>query len=133
LKWDDPDQATQVYTLQNKDGQLSFQGIQIVMRYYYAKVSFAPTLRCKETVSFIPMLSELISSRYNASAKFLNLSAISKDADFSKSTCMGFRETSRNPKFGLVIKFNFLVLCKCIQSVCPDVETISFADNGNLL
>jgi nuclear RNA export factor len=123
LKWDGPDEATQLYNLQNKDGQLSFQGIQITMRYYYPKVSFAPTTNRQESSSFIPMLTSLIKSRYNPSAKFLDLSAINKDPDFSKSSCTGFRESSRFPKFGLV-------LCKCIQSICPDVETISFADNG---
>jgi nuclear RNA export factor len=76
-----------------------------------------------EPSSFIPMLTTLIKSRYNADQKFLDLSAIGADTSFAASRCGGFKDNPKHTKFGAV-------LCKLIQEHCADVQTISFADNS---
>lgn len=124
LKFSEPHEATAVYNIQRQNnGQISFQGDSINVRYYKPKVSFSTIVRrTPQASSFLPMLTALVKSRYNVSTKFLDLSAIDKEKEFQASTCRGFRENPKHTKFGAV-------LCKLIQEICPEVETISFANN----
>lgn len=118
MKLADPEQATLIYSMQTKGGDLSFQGESITFRYYRGR----PTNTTKSTVSIVTVLTNLVKSRYNTSAKFLDLSNIAADVEFSASKLKGFEANADKTKFGAV-------LCKIIQQQCDGVQTISLSDN----
>ncbi|KAJ3034444.1 nuclear mRNA export, poly(A)+RNA binding protein [Rhizophlyctis rosea] len=70
----------------------------------------------------IPMLSTLISSRYDPNMKFLNLENVINDPVVTQSGVRLFEEGGRQ-QTGPVI-------CKLISELCPGVETITFASNS---
>lgn len=69
-----------------------------------------PSSQQQQQPSAIDNINQLIQSRYNPAAKFLNLDSI--DSSYF----------ARGSKAGEV-------LCKIIGQLCPEVETISFAQN----
>ncbi|KAJ3086993.1 nuclear mRNA export, poly(A)+RNA binding protein, partial [Quaeritorhiza haematococci] len=72
--------------------------------------------------SAIQALTTLIQSRYNPAQRFLNLENIDADPILISAGVDAFGKDYKASKVGQVI-------CKLISEICPDVQTISFANN----
>jgi nuclear RNA export factor len=76
----------------------------------------------EQTSDLITKLTTLITSRYDTSSKFLNLTRLIEDPLFLSTNLKGFSHSTLGKKFGVA-------LCKLIADQCPDIKTLSLENN----
>ncbi|KAJ3345725.1 nuclear mRNA export, poly(A)+RNA binding protein, partial [Kappamyces sp. JEL0680] len=108
----------EAWALKQLDGS-TFNGAKIATRYVYGPTKEdRPETRAKLLV----VLDQLIKHRYDAPNRFLNLERMVEEPSFQSTGSKGFSDSPLSSKFGPV-------LCKMIGTICPEVQTISFASN----
>lgn len=80
----------------------------------------------RNRASLIDVLTKLVRSRYDTASRFLDLEKLVDDPLFVTTGSKGFNNQKKHGKQ----ESNFgPVLCKLIGTICPDVQSISFASN----
>ncbi|KAK5667458.1 nuclear mRNA export, poly(A)+RNA binding protein, variant 2 [Batrachochytrium dendrobatidis] len=121
LEFENSKQASTVYRLHG----IPFAGGKLYIRYYskpMARNTTSENGAHSSTNQSIDLLRSLVTSRFHAESRRLDFDRIIEDPVVKKEKIKVFDQHNPQSKFGPV-------LCKIIQEVCPNLETLSLSGN----